>query len=114
MAEQPAMDTIPNSFVALQSAFLPDKAVNVNRTLQFDFTGAEAGTWNILVQNGTFAYSQGAASNPNATITVDSSDWLKILRNELNGVTAFMSGKIKVAPASAAMDLMQFQNWFAH
>ena len=28
-------------------------------------------------------------------------------------MTAFMSGKIKVNPASAAMDLMQFQNWFA-
>jgi hypothetical protein len=28
-------------------------------------------------------------------------------------VTAFMGGKIKVTPASAAMDLMQFQNWFA-
>jgi putative sterol carrier protein len=113
MAEQPAMDTIPNSFVALQSAFLPDKAASVNRTIQFDFTGAEAGTWNIVVQNGTFAYHQGAAENPNATVTVDSEDWLKVLRGELNGVTAFMGGKLKVAPASAAMDLMQFQNWFS-
>jgi putative sterol carrier protein len=113
MAEQPAMDTIPNSFVALQSAFLPDKTASVNRTIQFDFTGAEAGSWHIFVQNGTFAYAQGALENPNATVTVDSTDWLKILRNEINPVTAFMGGKIKVAPASAAMDLMQFQNWFA-
>ena len=113
MAEQPAMDTIPNSFVALQSAFLPDKTAGVNRTIQFDFTGAEAGSWHIIVQNGMFAYAQGAAEAPNATVTVDSTDWLKILRNEINPVTAFMGGKIKVAPATAAMDLMQFQNWFA-
>lgn len=112
MADQPAMDTIPNSFVALQSVFQPDKAANVNRTFQFDFSGAEAGTWHIVVQNGTFAYHEGAAENPNATISVDSTDWLKILRGELNPVTAFMSGKIKVSPASAAMDMMQFQNWF--
>ncbi|HLZ25565.1 MAG TPA: SCP2 sterol-binding domain-containing protein [Ktedonobacterales bacterium] len=113
MAEQPTMDTIPNSFIALQSGFLPAKTANVNRTIQFDFTGAEAGSWNIVVQNGTYAYHQGPAENPNATVTVDSTDWLKILRGETNPVTAFMGGKIKVTPASAAMDLMQFQNWFA-
>ncbi len=65
------------------------------------------------MSNGTLQYSEGPADSPNATIAVDSDDWLKILRNELNPVTAFMGGKINVTPASAAMDLMQFQNWFA-
>ncbi|PWT76980.1 MAG: sterol-binding protein, partial [Chloroflexi bacterium] len=53
------------------------------------------------------------AESPNATITVDSDDWLKILRGELNAPTAFMGGKLKVSPPSAAMDLMSFQTWFA-
>ena len=109
----PSMDTIPGSFAALQQAFQPQKAQGVTRTLQFDFTGNEAGSWTVTVENGTFAAHSGAATSPNATITVDSDDWLKILKGELNGMTAFMSGKIKVNPASAAMDLMQFQNWFA-
>jgi putative sterol carrier protein len=111
VADQP--DSIPASFAQLQSAFQPEKAVGVNRTLQFDYSGREAGTWNLTVSNGTLQYSEGPADSPNATIAVDSDDWLKILRNELNPVTAFMGGKIKVTPASAAMDLMQFQNWFA-
>jgi len=110
---QPTMDSIPGSFAALQSAFQPDKAANVDRVIQFNFTGREAGTWHLTVKNGTMDYGQGEATNPNATITVDSDDWLRILRGELNPVTAFMGGKIKVSPASAAMDLMQFQNWFA-
>jgi putative sterol carrier protein len=107
------MDTIAGSFAALQSAFLPEKTANVDRTIQFDFSGREAGQWTLIVRNGTMTYQQGTATNPNATVTVDSDDWLKILRGELNPMNAFMQGKIKVSPATAAMDLMQFQNWFA-
>lgn len=110
---QPSMDSIAGSFASLQSAFQPQKAANVDRVIQFHFAGREAGPWNLTVRNGTMEYAQGEASTPHATITVDSDDWLKILRGELNPVTAFMGGKIKVAPASAAMDLMQFQTWFA-
>lgn len=113
MADTPSMDTIPGSFAALETVFQPQKTTGVDRTIQFDFTGDEAGTWTLNVQNGTMAYSQGAAENPNVTVTVDSQEWLKILKRETNPVTAFMGGKIKVSPASAAMDLMQFQNWFA-
>lgn len=109
----PSMDSISGSFAALKAAFLPEKTTNVDRTIQFDFTGREAGTWNLIVRNGTFDYGEGPAQTPNATITVDSDDWLKILRGETNPVTAFMGGKIKITPASAAMDMMQFQNWFA-
>ena len=111
MADQ--ANTIAASFAQLQSAFQPDKASGVNRTIQFDFSGREAGTWTLKVHDGTMEYAQGATENPNATISVDSDDWLKVLSGELNPVTAFMGGKLKVAPASAAMDLMQFQNWFA-
>ena len=110
---QPSMESIAGSFAALKANFLPEKAANVDKTLQFDFTGREAGTWNMVVRNGTMEYNQGATASPSATITVDSDDWLKVLKGELNPVTAFMGGKLKVAPASAAMDLMQFQNWFA-
>jgi len=110
----PSMDNIAGSFAALQAAFLPEKTANVDRTIQFDFTGREAGTWTLVVRNGTFAANQGPAESPNATITVDSDDWLKILRGELNAPSAFMGGKLKVSPASAAMDLMSFQTWFAN
>lgn len=107
------MDNIPGSFAALQAAFLPQQAVGVTRSFQFDFSGREAGTWNVNVANGAFNYAQGAATNPDATIAVDSDDWLKMLRGELDGMSAFMQGKIKVTPMTAAMGLMQFQGWFA-
>lgn len=111
MAES-SQDTIQGWFAGLEALFLPEKAAGVNQTIQFDFTGSEAGTWAMTVSNGTFSYQQGAASNPNATVSVDSDVWLKILRQELNPATAFMTGKLKVTPPTAAMSLLQMQNWF--
>lgn len=112
MAE-PSLDNIPGSFAGLEANFLPQKAAGVDKTIQWDFSGSEAGTWHMVVRNGTIQTGQGPATAPNLTIAVDSDDWLKILRGETNPVTAFMGGKLKITPASAAMDMMQFQNWFA-
>ena len=108
MADQ---NSIAGSFENLKAAFLPDRAQGVNKSVQFDFTGREAGVWTASVHDGQFEYHEGAAENPNVTVTADSDDWLAILRGEMNGVSAFMSGKLK---AQGDLNLMmQFQNWFA-
>ena len=85
--------------------------MGVDKTIQFNFTGREAGSWTLTVQNGTMQYQQGTAQNPNATVTVDSDDWLRILRGELNAMSAVMGGKLKIAGDMGLM--MQFQSWFA-
>jgi putative sterol carrier protein len=108
MAEQPA--TVEGSFEGLREAFAPDRAANVNKTIQFDFTGAEEGTWRLTVANGTISYAHEVAENPNATVTVDSQDWLKLLQGELNPMTAVITGKLKIKGEMAL--LAQFQTWF--
>ncbi len=111
MAEQPSLDSIPASFAGLQAAFLPDRARGVDKTIQFVFTGREAGSWVLVVRDGTMGYREGTAENPNVTVTVDSDDWLKILRGELNPMSAVMGGKLKLAGDMGIM--LQFQGWFA-
>jgi putative sterol carrier protein len=108
MAEFPT--TIPGSFEGLQQSFLPDRAATVNKTIQFDFTGAEAGTWRLTIANGALSYAQEPAENPNAIVTVDSEDWLKLLSGQLNPMTAVIGGKLKIKGEMAL--LAQFQTWF--
>ena len=110
MAEAPSLDSIPGSFVGMQQAFVPSRAANVDKTIQFNFSGRETGTWHVTVRNGTFAYAQGPANSPSTTVTADSDDWLKILRRELDPTMAFMSGKLKIAGDVGVM--LQFQGWF--
>ena len=110
MADQPSLDNIPGSFAGLETAFQPDRAAGVDKTIQFDFTGREAGTWTLIVRNGTVAYNQGAATNPNATVTVDSDNWLAILAGTMNPMNAVLTGKLKIAGDMTVM--MGFQTWF--
>ncbi|HEX5548695.1 MAG TPA: SCP2 sterol-binding domain-containing protein [Ktedonobacterales bacterium] len=109
MADQPT--SIADSFPALQAAFQPDRAAGLDKTLQFDFSGREPGTWTMHIHDSTMDYAQGAAQSPNATIAVDSDDWLNILGGALDAVSAFMGGKLKIQGDMGLM--MQFQNWFA-
>ncbi len=110
MADQASLDSIPASFAGMKEQFRPDKAAGVDKTIQFDFTGREPGSWTLIVRNGTLEYQEGAATNPNTTVTVDSDNWIKILRRELDPTMAFMTGKLKVAGDLGVM--MQFQGWF--
>jgi putative sterol carrier protein len=105
------MNSIPESFVALQQAFQPQNAQGVENTMQFDFTGPEAGTWHASIKDGQFTYGQGPAQNPNATVTVNSDDWLKVLRGEESAQAAAMAGKIKLDGDASVM--MRYQSWFA-
>ncbi len=108
MADQPS--NIPESFAGLEEAFLPDRAATVNKTIQFNFSGAEEGVWHLVIAHGAISYGQGAAENPNATASVDSEDWLKLLRGELNPMSAVISGKLKIK--GDPLLLAQFQTWF--
>lgn len=108
MADQ--LTGIPQSFAGLQAAFQPEQAANVNKTLQFNFTGAEEGVWHMIIADSAMTYGQGPAENPNATATVDSSDWLRLLSGELNPMAAVISGKLKIK--GDPMLLAAFQTWF--
>ena len=108
MADLPT--NIPESFAGLQEAFLPDRAANVNKTIQFNFTGAEESVWHMVIANGTLTCGPGAVENANATATVDSGDRLRLLRGELNPMSAVISGKLKIK--GDPLLLAQFQTWF--
>ncbi len=110
MADAPSLDSIAASFAGMKQAFVPSRAANVDKTIQFNFSGREAGTWHVIVRNGTFDYAQGAADSPSTTVTADSDDWLRILRRELDPTMAFMAGKLKIAGDVGVM--LQFQGWF--
>lgn len=109
MAE-PSFATIPDAFATMRPAFQPGRAQGVNKTIQFEFSGREPGTWTVTVRDGAFAYREGPAQGANATVRVSSDDWLAILRGELTALDAVMAGRLQIQGDMALM--IQFQNWF--
>ena len=101
--------TVSELMGKMPGAFIPEKAQGVNSVIHFKFTGAEAGEWNVVIKDGKVAVAQGApASQANMTLTADSQDYVKIFTGELDGMQAFMQGRIRLAgDLNLAMKLMQ-------
>ncbi len=101
--------TVSQLMEKMPGAFLPEKAQGVNAVVHFKFTGEEAGDWNAKIADGKVAVAQGEPTEKaTMTLTSDSNDYVKIFTGELDGMSAFMQGKIKLAgDLNLAMKLMQ-------
>jgi len=101
--------TVSELMEKMPGAFIPEKAQGVNALIHFKFTGAEPGEWNAAIKDGKVDVAQGAPPGPaNMTLTADSTDYVKIFTGELDGMQAFMQGKVKLAgDLNLAMKLMQ-------
>lgn len=71
---------------------------NVKGVFEFHLTGKDEGVWFIdLLNDGG---SAGKGSNPggvaNCTMTLDSEDFVKMFKGQMNPTQAFMGGKLKI------------------
>jgi len=108
--EQQLPNSIKEVMDGMPGAFQPEKAAGVNATIQFNFTGAEAGNYTAKVADGKCEVTQGTADSPTVTINSPSDVWLKVMRRELDGATAFMSGQFTFTGDMGV--LMQMGSWF--
>jgi putative sterol carrier protein len=100
--------TVAELMEKMSGAFIPEKAQDVDATIQFKFTGAEAGDWHATIKDGKVDVERGTHPAPKMTLTADSQDYVKLFTGELDGMQAFMQGKIKLAgDLNLAMKLMQ-------
>jgi putative sterol carrier protein len=100
--------TVSELMEKMPGAFIPEKAQGVDSVIQFKFTGDEAGEWFAAIKDGKVDVSRGTHPSPKMTLTADSADYVKIFTGELDGMQAFMQGKIKLAgDLNLAVKLMQ-------
>src|SRR4030067_3448976 len=110
MAQPQLPSTLKEGLTASTQAFRPERAAGVNTVIQFKVTGAETGNWIVTVKDGACSVAEGEAPSPNVTINTPSDVWLKILRRELDGATAFMRGQFTFNGDMGI--LMQMGSWF--
>lgn len=89
-------DDVNEIFEKMPQAFLPEKAANLNATIQLELSGEGGGNWVLKIANGTIAVTPGQTSAPNLTLTMAATDYIALSRGEANPVNLFMAGKIKL------------------
>ena len=87
--------SVKEVFEKMPSVFNAAAAAGVNMVFQFHITGGQAGDWNVDVSNGACTVSEGVHANPTVSLTMADEDWLAMCNGTLDGMTAFMSGKLK-------------------
>ena len=99
--------TIKDFLTGMPQAFLPEKAIGVDAVIQLKFTGADASDWFVTIKDGKCAVTEGTAPVAKLTLTADSGDFVKIFTGKLDGMQAFMQGKLRLTgDMSLAMKMM--------
>lgn len=76
----------------LPAAFNADAASGTNATIQFNCSTPMYTT----IKDGTCTVSDGQSGSADVTITMEDDDLVALMKGELNGMTAFMTGKLKI------------------
>ena len=99
--------TISEFMARMSSALVPEKAAGIDATIQLKLTGAQPADWVATIKDGKCTLALGTAPAAKLTVSADSADFVKIFSGHLDGMQAFMQGKLKVAgDMSLALKLM--------
>ncbi len=92
-----ALTTVNEVFEKMPQVFNPAAAAGLDLVFQFHITGDQGGDWNVVIKDSTCQVNTGVHASPTVTLTMDGIDWLAMCNGTLNGMTAFMTGKLKAS-----------------
>ncbi len=109
--EQGVDNVLTTVFDGMKNAFLPNVAGEQSAVIQYDIN-APGGTrsWQVKVAGGKCETTQGTSDTAAVTLAIALPDFLRLLSGELDGMTAFMSGKLLLTGDMMLATMMQ--SWF--
>jgi putative sterol carrier protein len=88
---------VAETFETMKGIFNPTAAAGLNKTIQWNISGEDAGKWAVKIANQTCEVIPGGVEKPDLTLSMSDQDWLAIASGQLNAMQAFTTGKVKAA-----------------
>jgi putative sterol carrier protein len=106
------VDTILTQvFDAMKERLDPQKAAGQSAVIQWDVVTPDGThTVQFKVDNGSGSWTAGTPDTPRVTLTFSLADFLRFVAGQLDGMQAFMGGKLKLA--GDMMFATTLQTWF--
>ena len=79
----------------LPSRFKPDKAADVDVTVQVNITGPNGGDWIVTIKNQKLEVKEGTHTSPKLILKMAETDYMDLINGEISGEKAFLTGKIR-------------------
>ncbi|MCJ7695956.1 MAG: SCP2 sterol-binding domain-containing protein [Anaerolineaceae bacterium] len=74
----------------------PELTKDVDARILFVLSGDQGGEWGLIINHQTSSITQGRIDNPNLTLKSDAILAVQVLSGEVDGMRAFMMGKLKL------------------
>jgi putative sterol carrier protein len=74
----------------------PEPIKGMNVVYQYEITGDDSGTFQLLIYEGAARVVEGTEATPDCTLKLSDTNFKKMIMGKLNGTAAFMTGKLKV------------------
>ncbi len=88
--------SIDEFFGGLESKMTPDKTEGMTASFQFNVDGDDSKNHFVKIVGGKGEVGAGTVDNPTIVMTATEADWLALVNGDLNGQTAFLTGKLKI------------------
>lgn len=112
VAEAGVDEILGQIFSAMEERFQADKAAGQSAIVQWDITAPDQTySYTVTIADGSCKASAGAAESPRLTLGLALPDFLRFVAGKLDGMQAFMSGKLRLG--GDMMFAQQMQAWFA-
>ena len=87
------MATVQEVLAQLNDRYDADAAAGQTMVIQFDLTDGD--TYHLDINNGALNVVEGANDSPEVVLIMDSDTFVGIMTGEVNGMQAFMTGKLR-------------------
>jgi long-chain acyl-CoA synthetase len=98
LEEEKTAEPVPvaHLFERMLKRFIPERAKGVDATISYNITGKGGGKWTVKLKDGKMELTEGILKNPRVYIVARDSDYYDIAIGKLDGITAVVTGKLKI------------------
>ena len=79
----------------LPSRFKPDKAADIDVTVQVKITGSNGGNWAVTIKNQKLDVKEGTHPSPTLSLEIAETDYIDLINGKISGEKAFLTGKLR-------------------
>ncbi|CAD5376832.1 SCP-2 family sterol carrier protein [Pseudomonas sp. OF001] len=87
------MSSVAKVIETMQARFNANAAAGLDLVFQFNIEDAE--NYYLSIKDGTCSLTEGNAESPNVALIMDSATLKGVLKGEISGMEAFMTGKLR-------------------